>query len=58
MAVIVLPCFSDFVIQSINISTKALEASATGKENAHQKKDKQTAINKTVISLFIQTFHD
>ena len=53
-----LPCFSDLVIQSINISTIALEASATGKENSHQKRDKKTAINNAVMSHFIQIFHD
>ena len=56
MVAITLPWFSDFVIQSINISTIASEASATGKENSHQKKHKKTAIKNTVISLFIQIY--
>ena len=57
MAAITLLCFSDFVIQSINISTIASEASATGsKENSHQKKHKKTAINNTLLSLLIQIY--
>ena len=44
-----------FQSKSVNISTIALEASVTGKENLHQKTDK-TAINNSLMSLFIKIY--